>query len=581
MRARKTISRRSNNHEVIGAEGLAPVIRRVLANRDIRSIDDLSFSNKDLLPPTGILNLDLAAEVICKHIVSESRIVLVGDYDADGATSCALGVLVLREMGAISVDYLVPDRFKLGYGLSAALVDIASDSEPSLLITVDNGIASLEGARKAREKGIDLVITDHHLPGDVLPDATVIVNPNLPGDSFQSKNLAGVGVIFYVLSAVRQHLKQVGWFKKRGIREPALATYLDLVALGTYADLVRLDHNNRILVAQGLRRINAGKCRPGIRALIDVSGRRAGRLVASDLGFQIAPRLNAAGRLEDMSIGIECLIENDPVRARQLADQLDAINRDRKSIEITMQQQALAAIAHEASLQPDSPVQGLCIYHKDWHEGIVGLVASRLKERRSVPAIAFAPSENGELKGSARSVPGVHIRDILCEIDALAPGLLLRFGGHAMAAGMTILEIDFDRFRESFLLALQHHDDSIRAASELLTDGPLQGEFDDLGFIHTLRTLAPWGQGFTEPLFDNTFRVIEQKLVGDIHLKMVLAPEGGSQRIEGIQFRFLEAAGAPCPEFSTIHAAYRVDLNEFAGRVRPQLIIEHFNPVAN
>jgi single-stranded-DNA-specific exonuclease len=572
----KNIVRRASSVTVAGVEGLNPVIARVLANRDIDSLDQLGFSNRDLLPPTAMNNIETAARLIHDHLCAGSRITILGDYDVDGATSCTLSILALKAMGARNVGYLVPDRFKLGYGLSAALVDLAAAEKSKLMITVDNGISALDGARRARELGIALVITDHHLPGEKLPDADAIVNPNLQDDAFPSKNLAGVGVVFYVLSMVRRLLEQSGWFARNRIEPVNLANYLDLVALGTYADLVRLDANNRILVAQGLKRINAGRCRPGILALAEIAGRRPGALVAADLGFQIAPRLNAAGRLQDISVGIECLLEDDAGRARVLAERLDSINRERKELEQQMQQQAVNVLDAD-SLRGDASELGLCVYRRDWHQGIVGLVASRLKERRSLPAIAFAPGEGNELKGSARSVPGVHIRDVLCEIDADAPGVLLRYGGHAMAAGMTIRVEDFADFRRHFLEKLARHADEINAANQIFTDGPLVNEFDDLAFIRQLRTLAPWGQGFPEPMFDNTFRVLHQQLVGEVHLKLVLQPERDNRRVEAIRFRYLEHPGAPCPELDRIHAAYRLDINEFAGRIRPQLILEYFH----
>ncbi len=577
MQFTKVIERRAGSGDR-SIPGLSPALSRVLAVRGIEGPADLTFSNRALLPPAGLADIDQAAKVIAGHVTGGSKILLVGDYDADGATSCALGVLALRRMGAAEVDYLVPDRFRYGYGLSAPLVDLAAQRNPGLLITVDNGIASIEGAGRARELGLDLVITDHHLPGPELPDAAAIVNPNLEGDGFPSKHLAGVGVIFYVLSVVRRRLDDDGWFRRRGVDVPSLADFLDLVALGTYADLVRLDANNRILVAQGIRRINARHCRQGIQALVEVSGREFGKLVAQDLGFQLAPRLNAAGRLDDMALGIECLLAEDAAEARRLAMKLDTINRERKSLEQQMQHQAVAALADDDTRATDAP--GICLFHPEWHEGVVGLVASRLKERHALPAAVFARGEGGVLKGSARSVAGVHIRDILCEVDSAERGLLLRYGGHAMAAGMTIREQDFERFRTLFLDRLERHRDTIDAANRVLSDGPLGEELDDLAFIRQLRTLAPWGQGFPEPVFDNTFRVLDQRLVGDVHLKLLLSPDSHvDHRIEAICFRFLSHPGAACPAFERIHAAYRVDVNEFAGRVSPQLIIEYFNPL--
>ncbi len=559
-------------------EGLHPVIGNVLASRDIHRNSDLEFSNRDLLSPDSMGNINRAATVIAEHLRSGSRILIVGDYDADGATSCALGVLALGRMGANHVSYLVPDRIKFGYGLTVPLVDLAAQSSPDLIITVDNGIASIEGADRVREKNIALVITDHHLPGETLPIAEAIVNPNLPEDRFPSKNLAGVGVMFYVLSVVRSVLEKADWFRKNRLEKPNLAEYLDLVALGTYADLVKLDRNNRILVAQGLKRIKARKCRPGIQAIVEVSGIQFERLVAADLGFQVAPRLNAAGRIDDMSIGIECLLASDPANARRLAKRLDSINRERKEMEKRMQQQAIASLNKQNELSGDDDY-GNCVFREDWHPGIVGLLASRLKERTGYPSFAFAMGEAGELKGSARSVPGIHIRDLLCEIDRLNPGLILRFGGHAMAAGLSISMDRFEDFSSALFERLGLVKEEIESANQILSDGALgEGELDDLDFIHQLRTLAPWGQGFPEAVFDNVFTVLQQKLVGEIHLKLVLRPEGSTRNVEAIRFRFLETPGAPCPEFSRIHAAYRLDINEFGGRISPQLMLDYFQP---
>ena len=577
MQFNKVIERRPEV-ESEALPGLPLPLSRVLAARGLSDPADLTFSNRLLLPPTGLGHVDDAAAVIAGHVTGGSRILLVGDYDADGATSCALGVLALRSMGAAAVDYLVPDRFRFGYGLSSPLVDRAAEGGPDLMITVDNGIASIEGADRARALGIDLVITDHHLPGSRLPDAAAIVNPNQDGDGFPSKNLAGVGVVFYVLSVVRRVLDDRGWFRDRGIESPSMAEFLDLVALGTYADLVRLDRNNRILVSQGLRRINARRCRQGIQALVEVSGREFGKLIAQDLGFQLAPRLNAAGRLDDMSLGIECLLTDDPAEARRLAMKLDGINRERKALEKDMQQQAVAALV---DADPGGDGDGICLFHPDWHEGVVGLLASRLKDRHAVPAAVFARGEGGILKGSARSVSGVHVRDLLCEVDSANPGLLIRYGGHAMAAGMTIEESGFEQFREAFLACLERHRETIELANRVLSDGPLGDELDDLLFIRQLKNLAPWGQGFPEPVFDNVFRVVEQRLVGEIHLKLVLTPEHHvDQRVDAICFRFLPHPGAPCPDFDRIHAAYRLDINEFAGRISPQLIIEYLQPAS-
>lgn len=574
MRANsKVISRRLQTPEA-KLDGMPERLGAILCSRGIQQPDELLFSNRDLESPASLSNVSEAAHLVCDHVRQGSTIVIVGDYDADGATSCALSVLALRQMGAARVEYVVPDRFKHGYGLSPALVEDALALQPELLITVDNGIASLAGVAHARKLSIDVVVTDHHLPGDSLPEANSIVNPNLVGDLFPSKNLAGVGVVFYLLSMVRRLLESGNWFQQSRITPPNLAEFLDLVALGTYADLVRLDRNNRILVAQGLKRINAGRCRPGITALAEVAGKVPGALLASDLGFQLAPRLNAAGRLEDISLGIECLLAEDGETARRLASHLDEINQARKQIENRMNQDAREALqALKAQSAGDEAC--LCLYDESWHEGLVGLVASRLKERWSVPVVAFARGDNGDLKGSARSVQGVHIRDVLCEIDATQPGLIIRFGGHAMAAGLSIAEADFSAFRTAWEKVLGAQRQQIEAANAIFSDGPLDAEIDDLGFIRQLKTIAPWGQGFPEPVFDGRFQVLEQRLVGEVHLKMVLRSLDSHRVVDAIHFRYLDHPGAPCENLERIHAAYRVDVNEYAGRVSPQLVVEY------
>ena len=571
---RKEIRRRVSP-DAIGPQNVNPRLATILATRGITDANDLQFSNRDLLHPGTLNDIDTAAAIISEHVMQGSGIRIVGDYDADGATSTALMLLMLRAYGASHVDFVVPDRFIHGYGLSPALVESFDDTPIALLITVDNGIASIEGVASAKARHMQIVVTDHHLPGDRLPSADAIVNPNASGDLFPSKNLSGVGVAFYVLSVTGRVLEKRGWFKKRPI--PKISDYLDLVALGTYADLVALDQNNRILVNQGLKRIKAGRCRPGISALVDLSGKNQTQLIASDLGFQIAPRLNAAGRLEDMTIGINCLIAETDREAKVLAQKLDSINKERKTIEQHMTSDATSILDKIGSIGKDS--NGICLYNREWHEGVVGLVASRLKEKWALPSVVFACGTSGQLKGSARSVKGVHIRDVLCDIDSGYPGLIQKFGGHAMAAGLSIGADSFAEFESAWGEVLSAHTASIRAANELLTDGALHDEFIDLDFIQELKSIVPWGQGFGEPLFDNVFQVLEQRLVGQIHLKLLLRSEQSNKVVNAIKFRFLDSPGASYQEFSRIHAVYRVDVNEYSGRIDPQLIIEHINPV--
>ena len=569
----KEIKRRATHSGKL-ASSVSPRLAEILATRDITQETDLSFSTKNLLHPRHLSQIDRAASIIADHIMRDERIRIVGDYDADGATSTALMMLMLKEYGATNIDFIVPDRIIHGYGLSTQLVESFDDALVSLLITVDNGIASIDGVNSAKSRGMKVVVTDHHLPGDELPDADAIVNPNSPNDPFPSKNLSGVGVAFYVLSVTGRVLEKRGWFKQ-GIKLPKVSDYLDLVALGTYADLVILDQNNLILVAQGLKRIRAGRCRPGIKALIALSSKNASELIASDLGFLVAPRLNAAGRLDDMTIGINCLLANSDQEASQFARQLDTINKQRKNIEQQMTSDASIILSELGNIV--SNAYGICLYNHTWHEGVVGLVASRLKEKWSLPSVVFARGSSGQLKGSARSVKGVHIRDVLCEIDSKYPGLILKFGGHAMAAGLSIQSDRFSEFENAWDSTLSRYSDLIKNSSILLTDGSLDSEYSDLEFIQELKSVVPWGQGLAEPLFDNEFQVIDQRLVGQIHLKLVLRAEQSNIDIDAIKFRYLESPGAPCKELSRIHAVYRVDVNEYSGRIDPQLIIEYFN----
>ncbi|GBE47398.1 single-stranded-DNA-specific exonuclease RecJ [bacterium BMS3Bbin12] len=549
---------------------LHPVLRRVYAARGVRTSEELALSLDRLCPPGALGGIERAAGLLAEAVEGDGRILFVGDFDADGASSCAVGVLGLRALGACQVHYLVPNRFEFGYGLTPEIVAVAADWRPDLLITVDNGTGSIAGVAQARERGFRVLITDHHLPGTELPAADAIVNPNLPGDGFPSKHLAGVGVIFYVLSALRARLRETGWFRRRGVEVPNLAFLLDLVALGTVADVVPLDRNNRILVAQGLARIRAGRCRPGVAALLEVAGRRRAQVVAADLAFAAAPRLNAAGRLEDMSLGIECLLTPSPDAARDMALRLDTLNRERRAIEREMHGQALAAL-EELPQDPGDPAlpAGLCLYDERWHQGVIGILAARIRERFHRPVIAFAPAGD-ELKGSARSVPGLHIRDTLEAVAGCRPGLLGRFGGHAMAAGLSLAPRDLPAFRRAFEEEVQRRLGPADLQGTLYTDGALAASELNLGLARLLRDAGPWGQGFPEPRFDGTFEVLGQRVVGDGHLKFTVRPLDGDRCVEAIAFR----TPAPDEPLRRARLAFRLDVNEYRGACSAQLLVE-------
>ncbi len=550
---------------------LHPVLARIYRARAVSAPAELEHGLDKLLSPAQLLGMDRAVALLAETLHARKRILVVADFDADGATSCALVVRALRAMGAADVRYVVPNRFEYGYGLTPEIVALAAQQQPDLLVTVDNGIASIEGVEAAHAHGMQVLITDHHLPGAALPTAEAIVNPNQPGDDFPSKALAGVGVAFYVMLALRTHLRARSWFANR--EEPNLAQFLDLVALGTVADVVPLDHNNRILVAQGLARLNAGQGCAGIRALLGVSGRAPGRLAAGDLGFCVAPRLNAAGRIEDMSLGIECLLTDDDTAALAMARQLDTLNRERRAIEADMQQQALAAV-RALRLDEAGLPRGLCLVDESWHQGVIGLVAARIKERVHRPVIAFAPANERELKGSARSVPGLHIRDALDNIAARAPTLLAKFGGHAMAAGLTLARANFEAFARAFDEEVGRwlSEDDLRG--RIYTDGELEtGDFS-LELAEALRAAGPWGQGFPEPLFDGCFDILDRRVVGEKHLKLTLRA-GNSRPISAIAFHAAETPSG----WVSIRAAYHLDVNEYQGSRSLQLVLEHLEPV--
>ena len=517
------------------------ILKRVFIGRGVTQPQFLNYSLSSLYPPNTLKHGSDACELVVGAVVSGKSILILGDYDTDGATAVSLGLLALREMGAENIDYLVPNRFEYGYGLSPGIAEVAIQHHPDLVITVDNGINSVDGVNLLRQAGIDVLITDHHLPSDQLPNANAILNPNQKDCQFPGKNLAGVGVMFYLLMLVRAQLKVSGWFKKTGSPVPNLARYLDLVALGTVADLVVLDYNNRILVDQGLKRIRSGQCRPGIIALLEVTGRHYQSVVSSDFGFVVAPRLNAAGRLEDISLGIECLISNSGSTAKSLAEQLDSMNKRRRSLEQDMQVQAVKIVEklekETLSSNQAEELSGICLYDASWHQGITGLVASRIKDRTAKPVIAFAQTTDGRLTGSARSVEGLHIRDLLEEIQAKNPQLIDKFGGHSMAAGLTLSASRLAEFQAQFASATQKHFSLSNDPDVLITDGLIPSMELDLELAEEIRTISPWGQGFPVPLFEGRFTVSTSRLVGDIHLKMSLICGKTGKSFDAIAFR--------------------------------------------
>lgn len=554
-----------------------PLLARIYNARGISSQNDLPLQLQQLNDFRQLKDSGKATEILANAVINRQRLLIVGDFDCDGATSSALGVLALRSMGGIA-DYLVPNRFEYGYGLTPEIVEVALSFQPDILITVDNGISSIAGVQAAKAHGMTVVVTDHHLAGRELPAADAIVNPNQPGCPFPGKNTAGVGVIFYLMCMLRTELRNRGHFQH--IPEPNLAQLLDLVALGTVADVVKLDSNNRILVHQGLSRIRSGHCRPGITALIDVSGRNAATLVAADLGFALGPRLNAAGRLDDMSIGIELLLCDDMQRARALAFELDGLNQDRKAIESSMQSQALAELGQMQFAQNDLP-WGISLFQETWHQGVIGILASRVKERLNRPVIAFAEADNPEgepqLKGSARSICGLHIRDALDSIARQNDGLIIKFGGHAMAAGLSIRKSDFERFKAAFDLEVRQQLTSEDLMAQIHTDGELLPEQINMTTAFTLRNGGPWGQSFPEPTFDGRFQIIQQRLVSDKHLKMVLKIPDSELWLDAIAFN-IDNQAWPNPNIHHIQAVYKLDINEFRGQQNLQLMVEHFEP---
>lgn len=577
MKQQRQLRRREADETAELPADLPPLLRRLYASRGVRSARELERSVKGMLPWQQLSGIDNAVEILYNAFREGIRIIVVGDFDADGATSTALSVLGMRALGCDNISYLVPNRFEDGYGLSPEVVDQAKARGAQLIVTVDNGISSHAGVAHAKTLGIPVIVTDHHLPGDTLTDAEAIINPNLRDCEFPSKSLAGVGVAFYLMLALRTFLRDKGWFDERNIAPPNLAELLDLVALGTVADVVPLDANNRILTWQGLSRIRAGKCRPGIKALLEISNRDPQQLAASDLGFALGPRLNAAGRLDDMSVGVALLLCDNLGEARVLASELDALNQTRKEIEQGMQAEALI-LCEKLERSSETLPGGLAMYHPEWHQGVVGILASRIKERFHRPVIAFAPAGDGTLKGSGRSIQGLHMRDALERLDTLYPDLMIKFGGHAMAAGLSLEEHKFEQFQQRFGELVTEWLDPALLQGEVISDGPLSAAEMSMEVAQLLRDAGPWGQMFPEPLFDGRFRLLQQRLVGERHLKVMVEPVGGGPLLDGIAFN-IDTTCWPDNGVREVELAYKLDINEFRGNRSLQIIIDDIWPL--
>lgn len=555
--------------EFLRQQGVHPVMARLYAARGLKSAQELSTELSSLHAPSGLLQINQAAVFLADAIAEKKRFTIVADYDCDGATACAVALRGLRMLGA-QVEFIVPNRFEYGYGLTPEIVELIINSAapgqiPDIIITVDNGIASVEGVAAAKARGIDVVVTDHHLPGSTLPDARVIVNPNQPYCDFPSKNLAGVGVMFYVLLALRAEMRRRQLFD--AATQPKLDQLLDLVALGTVADVVKLDANNRVLVAQGLKRMRAGKMHAGIAALFRVAGRQPQNATPFDLGFAVGPRLNAAGRMDDMKVGIECLTTDDEGRAWEIAQQLNALNIERREKEAEMQDAALIILEDFQAADSNT----LCVFDESWHQGVIGIVASRLKDKFYRPTITFAPGSDGIIKGSGRSIPGFHLRDALDLVSKNQPGLIQKFGGHAMAAGLTIAASDLERFRHAFEMVGKLLLEPAQLNRIVETDGPLESAYYSLDFIHQLEQQV-WGQGFPAPTFSDEFRLISQRVLKERHLKLQLEKDG--QRYDAIWFGHTDTLPAK------IHVAFRLDANEYNGVTRVQLLVEHIESLS-
>lgn len=563
--------RRRNGGEAHGlASDLHPLLQRLYAARGVRLASELDLGLNQLIPVGQLDGVTAAVELLCAHFLQRSPIVVIGDFDADGATSTALVVRQLRRLGFASIDFLVPNRFQYGYGLTPEIVRLAAQRRPALIITVDNGVSSHAGVDEARALGIDTLITDHHLAPPTLPAAAALVNPNAPGNSFPSKALAGVGVAFYLMAALTREMQTRGLYAG----DAPVADLLDLVALGTVADLVPLDRNNRVLVQQGLRRIRAGRCCAGVRSLLEAANRVPATALASDLGYQVGPRLNAAGRLDDMSIGIQCLLTDDVAAARLLAARLAQLNQDRRELELQMQQEAMLAIEDMRAEDPALPL-GLCLFDETWHQGVVGLVAARVKDRVHRPVIALARADANTLKGSARSVDGVHIRDVLDAVTVRHPDLVDKFGGHAMAAGLTLRAAALDEFRAAFDAEVRRWMTVEDAIGIVHSDGPLSGRERTIDVARLLQTAGPWGQAFPEPMFDDCFQVRAARVIGERHLKLDLQDCDGGL-CEAIAFRHFDDADAPeVQPAARIELVYRLDVNQYNGLEKVQLVVEY------
>jgi len=574
MKSKMTLER----HQLSGSEspiaGVPPLIERLLQHRGIKSADEIEFVLNHLLPPEQLLGIESAVKIIHQALKNRQRILIIGDYDVDGATSTTVAVRALKMMGGENISYLVPNRFEYGYGLTPEIVAVALKQHPDLIITVDNGIASVDGVAAAKAAGLSVIITDHHLPGSELPAADAIVNPNQPGDPFPSKHLAGVGVIFYLMLALRAHLREREWFAERQLEVPNLARLLDLVALGTVADLVKLDQNNRILVQQGLARIRAGEGCEGIKALIEIAKRDENRLTSQDFGFALGPRLNAAGRMDDMTIGIETLLSDDHFQAMRLASELDELNQLRKETESLMRDEAMAILSKMDLDSNELPI-GLVLYDADWHEGVIGILASRVKEYTHRPVIVFTDSNNGEIKGSARSIKGFHLRDALDHIATENRDLLNKFGGHAMAAGISLPKENLGRFKTAFnqIATEQLSDEQLQ--QKIWSDGELTEAEMTFDLVEQINLSLPWGQGFEPPLFDGTFELVSFRWLAEKHLKMVLRREGSNQTIDAIYF--FASSDEIQPTNGVVEIVYRPDINIWNGRRSLQLIVNQAN----
>lgn len=572
MPMQKKIKRRDEVSVFSNEDHLHPLLKKIYAARGVKSLHELEKGLARLLPYQSLLGIEQAVVLLVEALSQQQKILIVGDFDADGATSTAVAIRALKSFGAKNIDYLVPNRFSYGYGLTPELVEVAKTLKPNLIVTVDNGIANHAGVLAAKNAGMRVIITDHHLPSETLPAADAIVNPNQLHDLFPSKHIAGVGVIFYVMLALRRYLIDQKWFSEKNIKEPNMSRLLDIVALGTVADVVSLDHNNRILVHQGLLRIRSGQCIPGILALLEVGSRNYKNLIAADLGFAIAPRLNAAGRLEDMSLGIECLLTDDMNVAREIAVRLNQLNEERRVIEQEMQEQAFKILSDLKSLKTETLPRGIALFDESWHQGVIGIVASRIKDKFHRPVIAFALSNDNELKGSGRSIVGFHLRDALAQIATQYPDLIIKFGGHAMASGLTIARESFLTFSKAFDEIVSKHLNEEDLNQALWSDGELAAHECSLETAEILREGGPWGQSFPEPLFEGLFQLVDQRIVGGKHLKMVLKKE--NQIFDAIAFN-VDLNQWPNHRLEQVNTVFKLDINEFRGKRGVQLIIEH------